>query len=108
MRKSGLAIAGSIQLPVMENADEEVRANGVLAQTATAGMENIATEKLDILEPLRANMVMSQAGATYLTGLVGNISIPAYTGSNVLGQVKQPQQQTVQVIGQKLNYSHTD
>lgn len=83
MRKSGLAVAGSIQLPVMENADEEVRANGVLAQTAGAGMENIATEKLDILEPLRANMVMSQAGATYLTGLVGNISIPAYTGSNV-------------------------
>lgn len=83
MRKSGLAIAGSIQLPVMENVDEEVRANGVLAQTAGAGQENIATEKLDILEPLRANMVMSQAGATYLTGLVGNISIPAYAGSNV-------------------------
>ena len=83
MRKSGLAIAGSIQLPVMENVDEEVRANGVLAQTAGAGMENIATEKLDILEPLRANMVMSQAGATYLTGLVGNVSIPAYSGSNV-------------------------
>lgn len=83
MRKSGLAIAGSIQLPVLENVDEEVRANGVLAQTAGAGIENIATEKLDILEPLRANMVMSQAGATYLTGLVGNVSIPAYTGSNV-------------------------
>lgn len=83
MRKSGLAIAGSIQLPVSENLTEEVRANGVLAQTAGAGAENIATEKLDILEPLRANMVMSQAGATYLTGLVGNISIPAYTGSNV-------------------------
>lgn len=83
MRKSGLAIAGSIQLPVMETENEEVRANGVLAQTAGAGQENIATEKLDILEPLRANMVMSQAGATYLTGLVGNISIPAYTGSNV-------------------------
>ena len=83
MRKSGLAIAGSIQLPVMETENEEMRANGVLAQTATAGQENIATEKLDILEPLRANMVMSQAGATYLTGLVGNISIPAYTGSNV-------------------------
>ena len=83
MRKSGLAVAGSIQLPVMENVDEEVRANGVLAQTTGAGQENIATEKLDILEPLRANMVMSQAGATYLTGLVGNISIPAYTGSNV-------------------------
>lgn len=83
MRKSGLAVAGSIQLPVMETENEEMRANGVLAQTAGAGAENIATEKLDILEPLRANMVMSQAGATYLTGLVGNISIPAYTGSNV-------------------------
>lgn len=83
MRKSGLAIAGSIQLPVMETENEEMRANGVLAQTAGAGAENIATEKLDILEPLRANMVMSQAGATYLTGLVGNISIPAYSGSNV-------------------------
>ena len=83
MRKSGLAIAGSIQLPVMETENEEMRANGVLAQTAGAGAENIATEKLDILEPLRANMVMSQAGATYLTGLVGNVSIPAYTGSNV-------------------------
>ena len=83
MRKSGLAIAGSIQLPVLETENEEMRANGVLAQTAVAGAENIATEKLDILEPLRANMVMSQAGATYLTGLVGNISIPAYTGSNV-------------------------
>lgn len=83
MRKSGLAVAGSIQLPVLETENEEMRANGVLAQTAGAGMENIATEKLDILEPLRAIMVMSQAGATYLTGLVGNISIPAYTGSNV-------------------------
>lgn len=83
MRKSGLAIAGSIQLPVLETENEEMRANGVLAQTAGAGAENIATEKLDILEPLRANMVMSQAGATYLTGLVGNISIPAYSGSNV-------------------------
>lgn len=83
MRKSGLAIAGSIQLPVMETENEEMRANGVLAQTTGSGAENIATEKLDILEPLRANMVMSQAGATYLTGLVGNISIPAYTGSNV-------------------------
>ena len=28
-------------------------------------------------------MVLAQAGATYLTGLVGNVSIPTYTGSNV-------------------------
>lgn len=87
MAKSGLAVNGQIVLPVTENRAGEIDAegnpNGVYAQTATAGLENIATEKLDILEPLRANMVLSKAGATYLTGLVGNVSIPAYSGSNV-------------------------
>lgn len=87
MAKSGLAVNGQIVLPVTENRagelDTDGNPNGIYAQTATAGMENIATEKLDILEPLRANMVLSKAGATYLTGLVGNVSIPAYSGSNV-------------------------
>jgi HK97 family phage major capsid protein len=38
---------------------------------------------LNILEPLRAKLVLAQAGASYMTGLVGNISIPAYSGSQV-------------------------
>lgn len=38
---------------------------------------------LGILEPLRANLVLVQAGASYMTGLIGNVSIPVYSGSNV-------------------------
>lgn len=76
MRKSGLPFNGQIQLPVEERAD-------VQATVATAGMEAVAEDKLNILEPLRANLVMAQAGATFMTGLVGNISIPKYSGSTV-------------------------
>lgn len=76
MRKTGLPYNGQIQLPVEERAD-------VQATVATAGMEAVATDKLNILEPLRANLVMAQAGATFMTGLVGNVAIPMYSGSTV-------------------------
>lgn len=76
MRKSGLSFNGQIQLPVEERAD-------VQATVATAGMEAVATDKLNILEPLRANLVMAAAGANIMTGLVGNISIPMYDGTTV-------------------------
>lgn len=76
MRKTGLSFNGQIQLPVEERAD-------VQATVATAGMEAVATDKLNILEPLRANLVMAQAGATFMTGLVGNVAIPMYDGSTV-------------------------
>ena len=76
MRKSGLSYSGQIQLPIEERAD-------VQATVATAGLETVATDKLNILEPLRANLVMAQAGADIMTGLVGNFSIPAYNGSTV-------------------------
>lgn len=76
MRKSGLSFNGQIQLPVEERAD-------VQATVDTAGIEAVATDKLNILEPLRANLVMAQAGANVMTGLVGNVSIPLYDGSTV-------------------------
>lgn len=76
MRKAGLSFNGQIQLPVEERAD-------VQATVATAGMEAVATDKLNILEPLRANLVMAQAGATFMTGLVGNVAIPMYDGTTV-------------------------
>lgn len=82
LRKSGLGEAGNITIPLEVNTNnDEMRANGILAQTAGAGQENVAEEKLSILEPLRANLVLSQCGATYLTGLVGDVSIPVYSGS---------------------------
>lgn len=76
MRKSGLSYSGQIQLPIEERAD-------IQATVATAGLEAVATDKLNILEPLRANLVMAQAGATIMSGLVGNVSIPMYDGTTV-------------------------
>lgn len=76
MRKSGQSFNGQIVLPVEERAS-------IQATVATAGKENVAEDKLNILEPLRANLVMVKAGASYMTGLVGNVSIPVFSGSNV-------------------------
>lgn len=76
-RKSGQNFAGQLILPM------ETR-GAISAVTAGSGLEVVATDKLGILEPLRANLVLVQAGATYLSGLAGNVSIPAYSGSNAL------------------------
>jgi HK97 family phage major capsid protein len=77
MRRSAQPWNGQIVLPVKES-------RGVIQATvATAGMENVQTDVLGIMESLRNRMVLTQAGATYLTGLVGNLSIPVYSGSNV-------------------------
>lgn len=76
MRKAGQSYSGQIVLPIEERGD-------IQAAVGTAGKEAVAEDKLNILEPLRANLVMAQAGATYMNGLVGNVSIPVYSGSNV-------------------------
>ena len=78
MRKSGLSYSGQIQLPVEERADTD---NTIVATVAEQGKEIVPTDKLNILGPLRGKSILSEAGATFLTGLVGNISIPTYTGS---------------------------
>lgn len=78
MRKSGLSFSGQIQLPVEERAATD---NAIVATVADQGAEIVETEKLNILEPLRGRSILAEAGATFLTGLVGNISIPTYTGS---------------------------
>lgn len=79
MRKSGLSYSGQIQLPVEERAADTDGA--VVATVAEQGKEIVPTDKLDILGPLRGKSILSEAGATFLTGLVGNISIPVYSGS---------------------------
>lgn len=76
MRKAGQSFSGQIILPVEERAN-------IQATVATHGEEVVAEDKLNILEPLRNRMVLTQAGATYMTGLVGNVSIPTYSGTNV-------------------------
>ena len=75
MRKAGLSYSGQIVLPI-EN-------RNIQATVEANGQEVVAQDKLNILEPLRSNLVLNAAGANYMTGLVGNVSIPSYSGSNV-------------------------
>lgn len=76
MRKSGLEFSGQIQLPTEKR---DITATG-----AGLGLENVSEQKLNILEPLYADLVLAKAGAQFLTGLVGDVSIPTYSGSAVL------------------------
>lgn len=77
MRKSNVESTGRIVLPFEHRAI-------IQAGAAGSGQENISEEKLNIIEPLRAALVTVQAGATFMTGLKGDISIPAYAGSTAL------------------------
>lgn len=88
-RANNQEAAGQIVLPVAEaraagDAATETppASDPIVAGAATKGKEAVATTKFNILGPLRSSMVLSQAGANYLTGLVGNIAIPFYSGSN--------------------------
>jgi len=73
MRKSGLSFGGQIQLPLE-------------SRTITVAGEHddvIETEFTNILEPLRAKNVLVEAGAKYLTNLVGDVQVPIMSASNV-------------------------
>ena len=63
MRKAGQSFTGQIVLPMEMRSD-------IQATVAKAGQENVAEDKLGILEPLRANLVLVNAGASYMTGLM--------------------------------------
>ena len=73
-RKAGVNAQGQIQLPTEERASVTVTAEGE---------DVVATELFDILTPLRARNVLVQAGAKFLTNLVGNVQYPTMTKSNV-------------------------
>jgi len=77
MRKSGVTASGDICLPLEYRAD-------IVAQGATLGQEAVSEQKFGILEPLKASLVLVQAGATFLTGLIGDVSIPTYGGTSAL------------------------
>lgn len=77
MRKAGQAFSGQIQLPT------ELRDDPVHYTVEADGEHVVVTDYLNILEPLKAKNVLVNAGANYLTGLVGNIQIPSMTAENV-------------------------
>lgn len=79
-RKSNLTIKGnSLALP-LAGIQNETR-GAILAGTATQGAEIVETQKLNLVVALREKMILAQAGATMLNGLVGNVEIPYYSGS---------------------------
>ena len=85
MTQSGQSYSGQIQLPVATRAlDGNISAvNKYTANTYNGGNEAVQTDKLDILGGLYANLGATQAGATVMTGLVGNVEIPTYSGTTV-------------------------
>jgi HK97 family phage major capsid protein len=78
MQKANLSYGGNIVLPANYNTRASIQAT-----VTGAGIENVETDKLAILPALRNRLALVDAGAQYLTGLVGNVSIPVYSGSNV-------------------------
>ena len=75
MRKAGLNTVGQIYIPSMETR--------AAVSVASEGVDVVATDLYDIIEPLRAKNVLVQAGAKFYTGLTNNAQIPVMTGSNV-------------------------
>lgn len=74
MRAAGLQPSNRLILPMEHRA-------AIQASASNSGIEAISEEKLDMIGPLRDALVLSKAGATMLTGLKGNVSIPVYAGT---------------------------
>lgn len=56
----------------------------IAATVDGAGKENVAEDKWNLEVAVRNNLVATKMGADYVGGLVGDVSIPQYAGSNVL------------------------
>lgn len=76
MRAAGVAATGNVIVPM------EMRGDNVQATVTGDGKEIVTEETMNILGPIRDRLVLVQAGATFLSGLKGNIGMPSYSGSN--------------------------
>jgi HK97 family phage major capsid protein len=76
-RKAGVSTQGDIILPY------EIRSDELVAGTQYLGKEFVPEDKRPILPPLQNQLVFSQAGATFLTGLTGDVSIPSFSDATV-------------------------
>ena len=74
MRHANLNYSGQIQIPTEKRATVTV---------AAEGEDVVATDIYNILEPLRAKNILVQAGAKFMTGLVGDVQVPIMTAANV-------------------------
>ena len=70
--KSGIAPKGQIVY------------RSVAATVAGAGQENVAEDKWNLEVAVRNNLIATKTGADFVGNLVGDVSVPQYSGSNVL------------------------
>lgn len=77
MQNAGVESTGALCIPLEMRTDPTY----IQATVSDQGQEVVPTETLDILSPLRDRLVLVDAGAQFLTGLKGNITIPKYSGS---------------------------
>ena len=74
-RAAGINVQGQIQIPTNEER--------AVVTVADEGEDVVETEVWDIMTPLRAKNVLVNAGARFLTGLVGNVQVPIMDKTNV-------------------------
>lgn len=72
----GMSVNGQIQLPVEQRTITITGANGEHDDV-------VSTDLFNVLEPLQHRLVLSQAGARFLTGLVGDVQFPIMSNGNV-------------------------
>lgn len=85
MKLSGQSYSGQIQMPVNTRSINGVitAGNVYTAGTYNGGKEAVPTDTFDIVTGLYGNLGLSAAGSTFMSGLIGNIEIPTYTGTTV-------------------------
>jgi HK97 family phage major capsid protein len=72
----GMSISGQIQLPVEQRTITVTGQNGEHDDV-------VSTDLYNVLEPLQNRLVLAQAGARFLTGLVGDVQFPIMSNGNV-------------------------
>lgn len=77
------ALEGNKRSFTIGTTQRESRAVDFDVTGGTGANKLVPTVVLDLMQPLRDRMVLGQAGATFLTGLTGNVTIPCYSGSQV-------------------------
>lgn len=70
---TGQSTAGGILLPTESRA--------ALSAGGVSGI--VDTDTLDVILPLQAALVLAKAGATFVTGLRGNVAFPSYSGTKI-------------------------
>ena len=67
--------------PIQVTGASSTATRAIGAASGTEGNETVATDVGDLIDILRDNLVLAQLGATQLTGLTSNVSLPRQTAT---------------------------